>query len=92
MKIHRSLLDGEVEVIEVADIPYKTAEVPAGTFRVFEGGATRDQDKTKPDFEGFLSPLVIERFGEYMTKHRQLPDNSLRIPITGRRVFLFRPI
>ena len=27
--------------------------------RVFETGATRDTDAGKPDYEGFLSPLVI---------------------------------
>ncbi len=46
--------------------------------RKFTGGATRDTEEGKPDYEGFLSPLVMERFGEYMTKHRKLPDGSLR--------------
>jgi hypothetical protein len=46
--------------------------------RKFETGATRDQDQTKPDYEGYFSPLVIERFGEYMTKHRVQSDGSLR--------------
>ena len=46
--------------------------------RKFEGGATRDQDITKPDYEGFLSPLVIERYGQYMGKHRVQPDGTLR--------------
>ncbi len=46
--------------------------------RKFETGATRDQDQTKPDYEGYLSPLVIERFGVYMTKHRTQSDGSLR--------------
>lgn len=46
--------------------------------RKFETGATRDQDQTKHDFEGFLSPLVIDRFGQYMTKHRQQPDGQMR--------------
>lgn len=38
--------------------------------RTFETGATRDLDVTKNDYEGFLSPLVIEAFGEYMTFNR----------------------
>lgn len=46
--------------------------------RHFGSGATRDQDTTKHDYEGFLSPLVIERFGEYMTKHRIQPDGEVR--------------
>jgi hypothetical protein len=46
--------------------------------RVFETGATRDSDETKPDYEGYLSPLVIEEFGRYMTRHRLQADGSLR--------------
>lgn len=38
--------------------------------RQFDTGATRDLDDTKPDYEGFLSPLVIEAFGVYMTFNR----------------------
>lgn len=46
--------------------------------RTFDSGANRSSDDGKPDFEGFLSPLVLERYGEYMHKHRQLPDGNLR--------------
>lgn len=49
-----------------------------GTIRVFKTGATRDQDATKPDYEGFISPLVTKRFGQYMTKHRVQKDGNLR--------------
>lgn len=46
--------------------------------REFPGGATRDDDDTKADYEGFLSPLVIVRYGEYMTKHRRQSDGKMR--------------
>lgn len=46
--------------------------------REFETGATRDTDLNKPDYEGFLSPLVLKRFGEYMNKHRKQSDAHLR--------------
>lgn len=49
-----------------------------GEIRKFKTGATRDTDMGKNDYEGFLSPLVIERFGNYMTKHRIQSDGSLR--------------
>lgn len=49
-----------------------------GVIRTFATGANRNSDKDKFDFEGFLSPLVIERFGQYMHKHRHLEDGSLR--------------
>lgn len=46
--------------------------------RTFKTGATRDTEEGKHDYEGFLSPLVIEAFGEYMTKHRVQADGNLR--------------
>lgn len=46
--------------------------------RTFETGATRDSDVTKLDFEGFLSPFILEQFGEYMHKHRKQADGKLR--------------
>lgn len=46
--------------------------------REFESGATRDTNTNKPDYEGFLSPLVIKAFGEYMNKHRKQSDGQLR--------------
>jgi hypothetical protein len=46
--------------------------------RTFDTGATRDDDDTKPDYAGYLSPFVIEAFGKYMTAHRIQSDGSLR--------------
>jgi len=46
--------------------------------REFETGATRSSDKDKLDYEGFLSPLVLERYAQYMHKHRQQLDGRLR--------------
>jgi len=46
--------------------------------RAFETGATRDLDLNKFDYEGFLSPLVVERFAAYMNEHRRQADGNLR--------------
>lgn len=46
--------------------------------RTFKTGATRDTSQDKFDYEGFLSPLVLKRYGEYMNKHRLQPDGNLR--------------
>lgn len=46
--------------------------------RQFESGATRNLDDDKLDFEGFLSPLVLKRYAEYMHKHRKQADGKLR--------------
>lgn len=52
--------------------------VPNSTVEKFETGATRHSDADKPDYEGFLSPLVIESYGKYMHTHRKQADGSLR--------------
>lgn len=49
-----------------------------GVIRQFASGATRDTSTDKPDYEGYLSPLVIKRYGEYMLKHQKLSDGTLR--------------
>lgn len=46
--------------------------------RDFNTGAIRSADATRDDPEGYLSPLVIDRFNQYMTKHRHLPDGRVR--------------
>jgi hypothetical protein len=65
----------------------KPAERPRGSdlqpqtpeaVRTFGTGATRDLDANKLDFEGFLSPLVLERYAEHMHKARRMPDGSMR--------------
>ena len=50
---------------------------PVGS-RTFATGATRDTDEGKLDYEGFLSPLVIERFAQHMHAARKLPDGTMR--------------
>ena len=55
--------------------------------RKFESGATRDQDNNKLDYEGFLSPLVLKRYAEYMNNHRYLSDGSLRDSDNWQKLF-----
>lgn len=45
--------------------------------RTFDTGATRSPLANKPQYEGYLNPLVIKRFGEYMLKH-QIQEDGLR--------------
>jgi len=66
--------------------------------RKFDTGATRDTDVGKLDYDGFLSPLAIKRYAQYMHKHRLQPDGKLRdsdnwqkgIPKEQYRKSLFR--
>jgi hypothetical protein len=46
--------------------------------RTFQTGATRDDEDTKLDYEGFLSPIVLQTYAEYMHKHRKQTDGKLR--------------
>lgn len=46
--------------------------------REFATGATRNVDDEKFDYEGFLSPRVVERYAQYMHSHRKQADGKLR--------------
>lgn len=46
--------------------------------RTFDTGANRNSDEGKLDFEGFLSPSVLEAYAKYMHKNRHLEDGTLR--------------
>lgn len=46
--------------------------------RIFPTGATRDTNVGKLDYEGFLSPIGLRAFAEYMHAHRTQSDGSLR--------------
>lgn len=66
--------------------------------RNFESGATRNNDEESFDYEGFLSPLVLERYAEYMHTHRKQTDGKMRasdnwqkgIPITSYMSSMWR--
>lgn len=46
--------------------------------RTFASGATRDLDASKLDYEGFLSPYVLQAYADYMHGKRPMADGSLR--------------
>ena len=46
--------------------------------RTFTSGATRDDSADKPDYEGYLSPVVLQRFGAYMQQHSIQADGVQR--------------
>ena len=46
--------------------------------RTFDTGATRDTDQGKLDYTRALSPIVLERYVQYLNKHRKQPDGSMR--------------
>jgi len=46
--------------------------------RTFDTGATRDNDQDKLDYEGFLSPLVLEEYARYMHRNQKQADGKVR--------------
>lgn len=54
------------------------AKSESTAIRTFKTGANRDIDTSKPDYDGFFSPLVVEAFGAYMNFNRQIADGSTR--------------
>ena len=53
--------------------------------RTFDTGATRDTINKKLQLSGYLSPLVLKRFGQYMLRHQQLPDGTQRASDNWKR-------
>jgi len=50
----------------------------AGKIREFPTGSTRDTDENKLNYIKALSPIVMKKYVEYLGKHRQLSDGSVR--------------
>jgi len=46
--------------------------------RVFLTGATRDTTANKLDYIKALSPIVLQRYVQYLDKHRLQPDGKMR--------------
>ena len=46
--------------------------------RTFDTGATRSPLGDKLQYEGYLNPLVLKRFAEYMKKHQTQSDGQTR--------------
>lgn len=55
-----------------------TKEKNNKSIRTFDSGATRDSDESKPDYEGFICPLALRRYADYMNRHRVQSDGNLR--------------
>jgi hypothetical protein len=55
-----------------------TIEEGSMPMRRFDSGATRDENTTKLDYKGFLSPVALHEFAKYMQRHRVQADGTLR--------------
>lgn len=54
------------------------AELKKPQMQQFAGGATRNLDTSKFDYEAFLHPEALHAYGEFMHSHRTQKDGSLR--------------
>jgi hypothetical protein len=57
------------------------------TNREWTTGGNRNPEDGKYDYEGFLSPVVLEAFAQYMHKHRKLADGTLRDSDNWQKLF-----
>jgi len=57
------------------------------SIREFGTGATRDKEEGKYDYEGFLSPIVLKAYAEYMNRHRKQSDGNLRDSDNWQQLF-----
>jgi len=55
--------------------------------RLFDTGATRDTDIDKLDFRGFFSPIVLQRFAQYMHEHRLQSDGTMRASDNWKKTY-----
>ena len=77
VEIGKDIWSFDEEDLELVE-EVKTEFIQDGEIRTFDSGATRDTDIGKWDYEGFLSPLVLKRYAEYMHKCRIQSDGKLR--------------
>jgi hypothetical protein len=76
--VQRQSEEARRQVYEAEVMDEHPSHVDTGIIRQFATGATRDTATDKPDYEAFLSPVVIERYGRYMMEHQVQPDGTLR--------------
>ncbi len=72
---------GSKEEAEAAAALYEvknTSETSAEGVRKFDTGATRDTTEGKLDYRKALSPIVLQRYVQYLDAHRKQPDGSMR--------------
>jgi hypothetical protein len=65
----------------------ESLEARAQSIRKFKTGATRDTTVGKLEPWGFLSPLALHRYSEYMDKHRYQADGTVRSSDNWKRGF-----
>ena len=53
--------------------------------RNYTTGATRSELGGKLQYEGYLSPLVLQRYAEYMETHQEQEDGTRRAPDNWQR-------
>lgn len=62
----------------IPEVAGETAMRDDGKVRTFHTGATRDTSMDKLEPYGFISPIVMYRFSQYMHKHRLQKDGTMR--------------
>lgn len=58
-----------------------------GVLRTSETGCIRNSSQGKVNYQGALSPLVLEAYGKYIQKHALLPDGTIRDNKNWQKLF-----
>ena len=66
------------KLLEEANAAYFREQADQVKIRTFATGATRSPDAERDDPEGYLSPLALQRYCTYLTKHRVQTDGAVR--------------
>lgn len=67
----------DVDINQAEDRAVEATLIETESMRVFATGATRNIE-SDPDYHGFISPLALHAYGDYMHRHRLQADGSLR--------------
>ena len=75
---HTFFLSQQCHIVPDKKIKIDPKHTASEIMRTFDTGATRNNDPSRLDYEGFLSPLVLKRYAEYMNKNRVQADGVIR--------------
>lgn len=69
--------EGGLDQLTVESSP-QSITLPNSEMRTFDTGASRNLEEGKLDFEGFLSPLALKAYAEYMNRNRTMANGQTR--------------
>lgn len=75
---NRQQVEFGLQTIDEIDPQGRTDVTKKEAMTAMESGATRSSSEGKPDYRGYISPLALRMFGEYMLRHQTQADGKQR--------------